>query len=165
MQWSLVAIGKTNAEWIRTGTSEYVGRLAHYARFEYLELQDAKKLYAKATESQVKQAEWEVWSKWLEKTAQRGTAVDWLILLDEKGKSYTSVQFAQWVQKLNNRGIKHCALLIGGPYGFAPELRAKAQGMLSLGPMTFSHQMIRPFAAEQLYRAHTILKGEPYHHE
>lgn len=165
MQWSLVAIGKTNADWIRKGTDEYVGRLSHYTRFQYTELPDPKRISNKASEEQVKQAEWEIWSRWLQNTTTKGTAIDCLILLDERGKSYTSMQFAQYVEKLGLRGLKHCALLIGGPYGFSDELKKRADGLLSLGPMTFSHQMIRPFAAEQLYRAHTILRGEPYHHE
>ncbi len=165
MQWSLVAIGKTNADWIRTGTQEYAQRLAHYTRFQYTELPDPKRISNKASEEQVKLAEWAVWAKWLQNTAVQGTAVDHLLLLDERGKSFSSLEFAQHVEKLGLRGLKHCAMLIGGPYGFAPALRERADGLLSLGPMTFSHQMIRPFAAEQLYRAHTILRGEPYHHQ
>jgi 23S rRNA (pseudouridine1915-N3)-methyltransferase len=76
-----------------------------------------------------------------------------------------SMAFSKHLQNLQNRGLRHVMFVIGGPYGFAPRIREKAHAFMSLGPMTFSHQMIRPFAAEQIYRAHTILKGEPYHHE
>jgi 23S rRNA (pseudouridine1915-N3)-methyltransferase len=165
MIWSLVAMGKTTERWIQEGTADYTRRLGHYTRFEYIELPDVKRLGAKATPEQVKAAEGEVWSKWLATTATKSTAVDHLILLDERGKSYTSMQFAAQVDRLNGRGLRHAALCIGGPYGFPEDIRNRADAFLSLGPMTFSHQMIRPFAAEQLYRAHTILKGEPYHHE
>ena len=90
---------------------------------------------------------------------------DKVVLLDEKGKEYRSVEFAKHLQQHMNSGVKRLVFIIGGPYGFSPELYAKAQEKLALSKMTFSHQMIRPFFVEQLYRAMTILKNEPYHHE
>lgn len=158
MQITLLAIGKTQSSWIATGTQVYVDRLRHYCKFAYLETPDIKLRQAKNDPIAVKMAEAEVLEKYL-------LGVDQLILLDERGKSHTSLEFAERIQALQNRGLRHVMFVIGGPYGFDESIRDKAHGFLSLGPMTFSHQMIRPFAAEQLYRAHTILKGEPYHHE
>ena len=90
---------------------------------------------------------------------------DWVLLLDEKGKKYTSLQFADYLQKRMNSGIKNLIFVIGGPYGFSPEVYARANGKISLSDMTFSHQMVRLFFVEQLYRGYTILRNEPYHHE
>ena len=90
---------------------------------------------------------------------------DKVILLDEKGKEYRSINFAKYLQKQMNSGIKRLVFVIGGPYGFSSELYDKSSEKISLSKMTFSHQMIRPFFIEQLYRAMTILKNEPYHHE
>jgi 23S rRNA (pseudouridine1915-N3)-methyltransferase len=92
-------------------------------------------------------------------------ATDHLILLDENGKTFSSVGFSDYLQKKMNSGIKTLVLVIGGPYGFSDEVYAKAQGKISLSEMTFSHQMVRLFVIEQLYRGFTILKNEPYHHQ
>jgi len=160
VQLSLIAIGKTQAPWIRTGTDEYVKRLGRYARFQFVELPDIKARSGKPDPVWVKAEEAKVLAKHLD-----SAGVDHLILLDERGTSYASVAFARHLESLQVRGLRHLAFVIGGPYGFDESIRSRAHGFLSLGPMTFSHQMIRPFAAEQLYRAHTILRGEPYHHE
>lgn len=160
MQISLIAIGKTQAPWIRTGTDEYVKRLGRYARFQFVELPDIKARSGKPDPDWVKSEEGKVLAKYLD-----GAGVDHLILLDERGNEFTSVEFARQLESLQVRGLRHLAYVIGGPYGFEDSIRARANGFLSLGRMTFSHQMIRPFAAEQLYRAHTILRNEPYHHE
>lgn len=90
---------------------------------------------------------------------------DYLMLLDERGKSYTSVEWAQWLQQRMNASVKHLVLVIGGAHGFLDDVYARANAQLSLSAMTFPHELIRLFLAEQLYRAHTILKGEKYHHE
>lgn len=160
MQISLIAIGKTQASWIRTGTDEYIKRLNRYARFSFIELPDIKARSGKPDPTWVKSEEGKVLSKHLDQAG-----VDHLVLLDERGKSYSSLSFAKHLESLQIRGLKHLAFVIGGPYGFDETIRSRAHGYWSLGPLTFSHQMIRPFAAEQLYRAHTILKNEPYHHE
>ena len=87
-----------------------------------------------------------------------------LVLLDEKGTEYNSVEFSSYLQKKMNSGLKNLLFVIGGPYGFSPDVYARANGKISLSKMTFSHQMIRPFFIEQLYRSMTILRNEPYHH-
>lgn len=158
MQMTLVALGKTQAKWIAEGISIYEQRLRHYGKFNFIETNDIKLKQTKADSSQVMKSEAAVLAKLL-------PGVDHLILLDECGKSRTSMQGAEHLRKLQNRGLKHVMWVIGGPYGFDESIRSKAHEFWSLSPLTFSHQMIRPFALEQLYRAHTILKGEPYHHQ
>jgi len=158
VQITLLAIGKTQSKWIDQGTQVYADRLRHYGKFSFVETLDVKLRQSKKDPEAVQKAEAEILDKHL-------GSVDFLVLLDERGKAYSSMQFAAQLQKWQNRGLKHAMFVIGGPYGFAPAIRDRADAFWSLGPMTFSHQMIRPFAAEQIYRAHTILKGEPYHHE
>ena len=158
MQITLLAIGKTQSKWIAEGTNIYVDRMRHYGKFAFVETADAKLKQSKKEPPAVQEAEADILERHLD-------GVDHLILLDERGKSMGSLAFSKHIQSLQNRGLRHVMFVIGGPYGFAPRIRSRAQAFMSLGPMTFSHQMIRPFAAEQIYRAHTILKGEPYHHE
>jgi 23S rRNA (pseudouridine1915-N3)-methyltransferase len=158
MRISLIVIGKTSAPWLRQGIDEYVKRLSRYAPFQYVELPDAKLKTSKPTPDQLKSAEAPILLKAL------GDA-DHVVLLDEHGKQPRSIELAQWVDVRHHRGIRHLALVIGGAYGFAPEVKAKATEKLALSALTFSHQMIRLLAVEQLYRAQTILRGEPYHHE
>lgn len=158
MRISLIVIGKTSTPWLRQGIDEYVNRLTRYAPFQYIELPDVKVRSAKISENQLKAAEAPVLLKTLEDA-------DHVVLLDERGKQLRSVELAQWLEDRHHRGIRHLALVIGGAYGFAPELREKAAEQLALSNLTFSHQMIRLLAVEQLYRAQTILRGEPYHHE
>tara|TARA_Y100000385_G_C13082130_1_gene634496 strand:- start:924 stop:1400 length:477 start_codon:yes stop_codon:yes gene_type:complete len=158
MQMTLVALGKTQSKWIAEGIAVYEKRLKHYGKFRFVETPDIKLKQSKADPLQVMKAEALLLEKLL-------PGVDHLILLDERGKSRSSLQCAEHLRKLQNRGLKHAMWVIGGPYGFDESIRAKAHEFWSLSPMTFSHQMIRPFAIEQIYRAHTILKGEPYHHE
>ena len=110
------------------------------------------------SEKQQKETE----GKALEKQLKPG---DRIILLDENGKNFSSITFSDWINKQQISGVKRLVFIIGGPYGFSADIYARAQQKVSLSSMTFSHQMIRPFALEQLYRAHTILRGEPYHHE
>ena len=157
MQTSLIAVGKTTEPWIRDGLSLYNERLKHYTRYQWVEVPDVKPRPGKPDPARVKLDEALALEKHL-------SAVDYLILLDERGTSYDSVQFSKHIAQLQNRGLRHLAFVIGGPYGFDARIQSRAQGTWSLGPLTFSHQMIRVFAAEQIYRAHTLLKGEPYHH-
>lgn len=135
----------------------YLDRLKHYIKTEKIELPDIKNA-RKLSEEEVKQKEGEQFLKLI----QPG---DRVILLDEKGKSFTSMQFSQYLQKTMNTGAKHVYFLVGGPYGFADAVYQRADGKIRLSDMTFSHQMIRLFFLEQVYRGLTILKGEPYHHE
>jgi 23S rRNA (pseudouridine1915-N3)-methyltransferase len=157
MQISLIAVGKTQAPWIKDGLSLYVDRLKHYTKFQWVEVPDAKPRPGKPDPTQVKRDE----ALLLEKHLQ---AADHIILLDERGTAYDSIAFSQHIARLQNRGLKHVAFVIGGPYGFDARIESMSHAKWSMGPLTFSHQMIRVFAAEQIYRAHTLLKGEPYHH-
>jgi len=157
VQISIIATGKTNAEWIKTGIEEYAKRMNRYGRFAILETPNLKKKIAKTDSKRVMKEEAVLQEKALE-------GVDYLVLLDEHGKEYTSVGLSQQIQKLQVRGLKHVAFLIGGPYGFDQSIKSRANELWALGPLTFPHQLIRIFAVEQIYRAHTIIKGEPYHH-
>ena len=157
MQITLIATGKTNAKWIEEGIENYSKRMGRYGKFKYVETPNLKSKFAKADAKVVMREEAVLQNKFLE-------GVDHLILLDERGKVYDSVGFAKHLEKLQVRGLKHVAFLIGGPFGFDPSIRERATATWALGQLTFPHQLIRIFAVEQIYRAHTILKGEPYHH-
>jgi len=157
MKIKLVAIGKTDDKNLHTLIETYQNRLKHYINFDIELIPDIKNV-KNLTESQQKEKEGKLILKKL-------TATDILILLDEKGTSFSSVAFSEYLQKKMNSGVKQLVLVIGGPYGFSETVYKKAQGKISLSKMTFSHQMIRLFVVEQLYRAYTILKNEPYHHE
>ncbi|TFG72945.1 MAG: 23S rRNA (pseudouridine(1915)-N(3))-methyltransferase RlmH [Flavobacteriales bacterium] len=152
----LIAIGKTDSRHLQILISEYENRLKHYINFE-LELIPDLKNAKNLTENQQKEKEGEMILKKI-------GAAEVILLLDERGKHYTSVDFAELMQKKMNSGIKQLVLVIGGPYGFSEAVYQKSQGSISLSKMTFSHQMIRLFAVEQIYRAFTILRNEPYHH-
>ena len=156
MKILLLAIGKTDEEYLITGIKKYVGRLGHYVSFEMKEIPDIRNRKT-LSEEQQKKAE----SFLLLQQLQPG---DHVVLLDENGKQYTSVAFSENMEKLMASGAKRIVFVIGGPYGFAQEVYDKADAKLSLSPMTFSHQMVRLVFVEQLYRAFTLLKGEPYHH-
>jgi len=152
-----LAIGKTDDKNLQTLIEAYQNRLKHYINFEIDLIADIKNV-KNLTEAQQKEKEGELILKKL-------TATDVLILLDEKGTQFSSVAFSEYLQKKLNAGVKQLVLVIGGPYGFSETVYKQAQGKISLSKMTFSHQMIRLFVVEQLYRANTILKNEPYHHE
>ena len=157
MKIKLLAIGKTDDKNLQTLIEAYQNRLKHYINFEIDVIADIKNV-KNLTEAQQKEKEGELILKKL-------TATDVLILLDEKGTQFSSVAFSEYLQKKLNAGVKQLVLVIGGPYGFSEAVYQQAQGKISLSKMTFSHQMIRLFVVEQLYRANTILKNEPYHHE
>ena len=135
---------------------QYVKRLSHYIKFDLEIIPDLKNT-KNLSEVQQKEKEGELILKKL-------SSSDILILLDENGKQFTSVELSTYLQKRMNSGIKTLVFVIGGPYGFSENVYAKAQGKVSLSKMTFSHQMVRLFVVEQLYRAFTILRNEPYHH-
>ena len=153
----LLAIGKTDEQWIQEALLKYIKRLQHYLPFEFEVIPDLKN-NKNFSQAQQKEKEGALILKKIKPT-------DKVFLLDEKGKEYRSVEFANHLQQQMNSSVKRLVFIIGGPYGFSPELYAKAQCKLALSKMTFSHQIIRPFFVEQLYRAMTILKNEPYHHE
>jgi len=152
----LLTIGKTDNTSLQSLITEYENRLKHYIRFEMEIIPDIKNV-KNLSESQQKEKEGNLILKKINNT-------DVMILLDEKGKQFTSLEFSNYLQKKMNSGIKQMVLVIGGPYGFSDEVYTKAQGKISLSKMTFSHQMVRLFMVEQIYRAFTILKNEPYHH-
>lgn len=157
MRIKILAIGKTDQAELQALIDIYLNRLKHYVRLELVVLNDIKNSKNLSPSDQmIKEAE--LLSKHLQNT-------DTVFILDEKGKDYNSKGFAQKLQKLMNVGTKQLVLIIGGPYGFSPEFKQKANGSLSLSNMTFSHQMIRLFLVEQIYRAFTILNNQPYHHE
>jgi 23S rRNA (pseudouridine1915-N3)-methyltransferase len=157
MKIKLLAIGKTDDKNLHTLIETYQSRLKHYINFEIDVIPDIKNV-KNLSETQQKEKEGELILKKL-------MATDVLILLDEKGTQFGSVTFSEYLQKKMNAGVKQLVLVIGGPYGFSEAVYKQAQGKISLSKMTFSHQMIRLFVVEQLYRAYTILKNEPYHHE
>ncbi len=157
MKIKLIAIGKTDDKELSRLLESYQKRLSHYVKFEFKIIPDIKKV-KNLSEDQQKEKEGLLILKELVPTDQ-------LVLLDEKGHEFRSIEFSRFLQKKMNSGIKQLVFVIGGPYGFSKSVYQKAQGKVSLSKMTFSHQMIRLFMVEQLYRAFTILKNEPYHHE
>lgn len=157
MQITLIAIGKTDRIELEQLIAVYEKRLKHYVKFELVALPDIKNS-KNLSEAQQKEKEGELILAQLQPT-------DTLILLDENGKQYSSMDFAQFLQKKMNSGIKNLVLAIGGPYGFSDAVHSKCNGKISLSKMTFSHQMVRLFLVEQLYRGFTILRNEPYHHQ
>jgi len=157
MKIKLLAIGRTDDKNLQVLIATYEKRLKHYIKFESEFIPDIKNVKNLSKKEQ-KEKEGELILKKLSPTDQ-------IILLDEKGKEFSSVEFSKFLQKKMNSGIKQLVLVIGGPYGFSEKVYQKALGKISLSKMTFSHQMIRLFVVEQIYRAFTILKNEPYHHE
>jgi len=156
MKAILVVIGKTDEAYLQTGIDKYQQRLKHYLPYEMKVIPDLKKT-KNLSENQQKTLEGQL-------ILQNFQAGDYIILLDENGKDYSSVDFSKQIEKRMLSGVKRLIFVIGGPYGFSDEVYAKANGKLSLSKMTYSHQMVRLIFAEQLYRAMTILKNEPYHH-
>lgn len=157
MTITLLAIGKTDSAALQQLITTYERRLQHYIKFEFVQLPDIKNT-KNLSEEQQKEKEGE---RLLNKINQG----DILVLLDERGKPLTSKEFATYLQKKMNSGIKKLVFAIGGPYGFSEPVHERAQGKVSLSKMTFSHQMVRLFIVEQLYRGFAILRNEPYHHE
>lgn len=157
MTITLLAIGKTDHRELSQLIEEYQNRLQHYIKFKFQVLPDIKNT-KNLSYTQQKEKEGELVLKALQSS-------DVVVLLDEKGKTFSSMAFAQHLQKRMNSGIKNLVFVIGGPYGFSEALYQRAQQKISLSTMTFSHQMVRLFFVEQLYRGFTILRNEPYHHE
>ena len=141
MKVKVLFTGKTTDAWIRTGVEEYVGRIRHYVPFELVELRDEGQILKSLRSS------------------------DHLVLLDEHGETFSSLDWARNLEQKAAHLPKDLVFVIGGPYGFPPEVQARSDELLSLSRMTFSHQLVRLVFLEQLYRAFTIIKGEPYHHE
>lgn len=157
MKITLFAIGKTDNKHLISLQDVYLKRLKHYISFELVIIPDIKNVKNLSEEQKKKLEGMEI--------LKRISSSDHVVLLDENGKSYSSVGFSEFLLKKMNSGLKNLVFVIGGPYGFSEEISARSNGKLSLSKMTFSHQMVRLFFIEQLYRANTILRNEPYHHK
>ena len=157
MNVKLITVGKTSATYLREGEYEYQNRLKHYMKFERIDLNDLK-VPQKATPNEVKKKEAELILKQL-------NATDQVVLLDENGKDFSSIEFSKWFEKRTLSGKKNLVFLVGGAFGFDKLIYERATDKIRLSSLTFSHQMVRLFFLEQLYRAGTILKREKYHHQ
>jgi 23S rRNA (pseudouridine1915-N3)-methyltransferase len=157
MKVKLICVGKTNKTFLIEGEAIYTKRLQKYFSFQKIEIPDLKNA-KNLSQGQIKEKEGELI---LEKLKEG----DYIVLLDEKGKSLSSQQFADFLQQKFHLSAKNLIFIVGGPYGFSQAIYQKANAQISLSNMTFSHQMIRLFFSEQLYRAMAILNNEPYHHE
>lgn len=157
MTIKLIVIGKTDGSQLNQLIDEYRNRLGHYIKFEIETIPDIRN-NKNLSEKQQKEKEGEAILSKLNPT-------DSLVLLDENGKQYGSVAFSEYLQKKMNSGLKQLVFVVGGPYGFSDAVHQKCESKISLSKMTFSHQMVRLFMVEQLYRAFTILRNEPYHHQ
>ena len=156
MKLTLIVVGKTADARLQALIEDYQQRLKHYLPFEFVVIPDIKNAKS-LSEEQLKAAEGEA-------ILARLTPATDVVLLDEHGREFRSIEYADWLQKKMGSG-RDLTLIIGGAYGFSKDVYARADGKLSLSQMTFSHQMIRLMAIEQIYRAMTILRHEPYHHE
>lgn len=156
MRIKLIFIGKNDDSWVEEGLNRYHKRLKRYAPTDLV--------FIPALRNTGNLSEGEVKKKEGEQLLERLGPTDFLVLLDENGKERTSEGMAKWLQGHLNAGTRYLVLVIGGPYGFSEKVYQRANEKIALSKLTFSHQMIRPFLAEQLYRAFSILKGEPYHH-
>jgi len=157
MKITLLAIGKTDDKNLQNLIEDYGKRLKHYVGFKFEIITDIKNS-KNLSETQQKQKE-------EDEILKRINTTDHLVLLDENGKSFTSMEFSRYLQKKMNSGLKNLVFVIGGPYGFSDGMYQRANEKIALSQMTFSHQMVRLFFVEQLYRGFTILRNEPYHHQ
>lgn len=157
MTIKLLTVGKTDDDRLQSLIDMYVGRLGHYNKFELEIIPDIRKTKNLDIEQQkIKEGQ---------NILAKVNTSDFLVLLDENGKQLSSEGFSEYIQKRLNSGMKQLIFVIGGPYGFSKEVYSRADSKISLSKMTFSHQMVRLFFVEQLYRSFTILKNEPYHHK
>lgn len=157
MKLTLLCISKTTEKYLLEGMAVYENRLQHYCKYQRIEIPDLKNSKNLSFDQQ-KQKEAELILSKISNT-------DYVVLLDEKGKEFSSLEFSKEISKWQNQGNQNVVFVIGGPYGFDDSVYARANQKISLSRLTFSHQMVRLFFVEQLYRAHSILRSEPYHHE
>lgn len=157
MKITLMTVGKTTTGYLKQGIDEYMRRLSHYVQCDIQCIGDVKNT-RNLTEQQQKLAEGKALLDAINST-------DWVTLLDERGSEFTSVDFSRYVQRRMSSGLRRLVFVVGGPYGFSPEVYARANDRLSLGRMTLPHELVRLVFVEQLYRAFTILRHEPYHHQ
>ena len=156
MNIELITVGKTKTRYVADGIDDYLKRLRRYINFSITEIPDIKNA-GKLTQNQQKEEEGKL-------ILSKITNSDYLMLLDERGRQYTSPAFAEHIDAIAATGRKCLKMVIGGPYGFSESVYKRADELLSLSKMTFNHEMVRLFITEQTYRAMTILRGEPYHH-
>lgn len=157
MKITLLTMGKTDIGWVKQGLEMYVSRLSHYIQFNLVEIPELKRM-SSFSPSQIKDKEADVIMPLIKSS-------DEVILLDEHGREFRSIEFADYLQKRMVNDSRDMVFVIGGAYGFSQRLYDRANGKISLSKMTYSHQLVRTVFAEQLYRAFTIIKGEPYHNE
>lgn len=157
MKIRLLCIGKTDDRYIQEGVEKYLKRLKHYVSFQIVELPDIKNV-KNLSENQQKDREGDLLLKNIH-------TQDFVVLLDERGKEFRSIEFSAYLEHKMVSSTAQLVFIIGGPYGFSAAVQQRANYTISLSKMTFSHQMIRLFLVEQLYRAYSIMRGEPYHHE
>ncbi|MCQ2156142.1 MAG: 23S rRNA (pseudouridine(1915)-N(3))-methyltransferase RlmH [Bacteroidales bacterium] len=157
MKITLLTVGKTDVKWVREGLETYVSRLRHYVPFELVEIPELKNV-SSLSKDQIKEKEGAL-------ILSKLKSADSVVLLDEHGREYRSIEFAAELEDRMSRSGRDIVYVIGGAYGFSPAVYERADSKLSLSKMTYSHQLVRTIFAEQLYRAFTIIKGEPYHHE
>lgn len=157
MNIKLIVVGKSESEHLRSWVEVYVKRLSHYTGFEIITLPDVKNAKNLST-AELKEREGEMILRQVEKA-------DKVILLDEKGREFTSMEFSKYLEKQMNASVRTLAFVVGGAFGFSPKVYERIGERIAISKMTFSHQMIRLLVVEQIYRAFTILKGEPYHNE
>jgi 23S rRNA (pseudouridine1915-N3)-methyltransferase len=156
MKITFLTVGKTEDAYLKDGIEKYIKRLKHYTKLVIVEIDELKNTKALSQEQQK--------AKEAELILKKITSTDHVILLDEKGMELSSQQFAGYINKKADGAVTSLVFIVGGPYGFDASVYARANDKLSLSAMTFSHQMVRLFFIEQLYRAYTIIKGKPYHH-
>lgn len=157
MKITLVTVGKTDVKWVKEGLALYTSRLTHYIQFGIVEIPELKNVSA-LSRDQIKEKEGEL-------ILSHVRTSDDVILLDEHGRQFRSMEFASYLQDKMACSGRNIVFVIGGAYGFSAAVYGRADSKMSLSDMTFSHQMVRVIFAEQLYRAFTIMRGEPYHHE
>lgn len=157
MKVKLLVVGQTNMKFVEQGFDEFASRLKHYTDFEFLVIPNPKNS-GKLEPAELKNKE-------AESVLAKFHSSDFVVLLDEKGNEYTSIEFSAFLQKRMNSGVKNLVFVVGGAFGFSEKMYERANSKLSLSKMTFSHQLIRLIFAEQLYRAFTILRNEKYHNE
>lgn len=157
MEIELLTVGKTTIRFVEDGITEYSKRLKHYIPYSIKSLPDVKNA-SKMDQAKQKEAEGE-------KILDTISNSDFVVLLDERGKQYSSIEFSAFLEKQMISGRRKVVFVVGGPYGFSQPVYDRADSLLSLSKMTFNHEMVRLFFTEQIYRAMTILRGEPYHHE
>lgn len=149
-----MVVGKTTTDWLAKGINHYGERLSHYLPFSIITVPDARKQKSAEVQKNIEG----------QAILRNVSNSDMLILLDERGREMTSVEYSEYLQKRMASGLKRLVFVIGGPYGFSRDVYERADGLISLSRMTFAHEMVRLFFVEQTYRAMTILRGEPYHH-